>query len=110
MKNAKEYAIIQTGGKQYRVAVGDVIDVELIQENADNKVEFTEVLFASSGSKTHIGAPSIPNFSVRGDYLGVVKGDKVTGLKYKKSHNERRKWGHRQRYARVKITAIAHNV
>lgn len=101
------YAIIKTGGKQYRVAVGDVIDVELLG-NTDQgaKVEFGEVLFAFDGSKTQIGKPSVPNFLVSGEIVGTVSGEKVTSLKYKRSHNQCRKWGHRQKYTRVKITGI----
>jgi large subunit ribosomal protein L21 len=100
------YAIIKTGGKQYRVAIGDIIDVELLQGDPGAQIEFGDVLFAFDGSKTHVGQPSIPKFLVYGEVLGMVKGDKVTGLKYKASHNQCRKWGHRQKHTRVKITGI----
>lgn len=101
------YAIIKTGGKQYRVAVGDVIDVELL-ETADQgaKVSFGEVLFAFDGSKPQIGKPSIANFEVHAEVVGTVLGEKITAMKYKRSHNVRRRWGHRQKYTRVKITGI----
>lgn len=100
------YAIIKTGGKQYRVAVGDIVDVELLASDAGAKIEFGEVLFAYDGSKTHIGQPSIANFFVHAEVLGEVSGEKITSLKYKPSHNQCRKWGHRQKYTRVKITGI----
>lgn len=100
------YAIIKTGGKQYRVKVGDIIDVELLQGDKGAEIEFAEVLFAYDGSKTHVGKPGIPNFHVQGEVLGTVKGEKVTSLKYRPSHNQCRKWGHRQQYTRVKITGI----
>lgn len=101
------YAIIKTGGKQYRVAVGDVIDVELLETSENNnKIEFSEVLFASDGSKTQFGKPSIPDFLVHGEVMGTVSGEKITSMKYKPSHNQRRRWGHRQKYTRVKITGI----
>lgn len=100
------YAIIKTGGKQYRVAKGDIIDVELLGHNSGDQVEFGEVLFAYDGSATHIGKPGIANFHVYGEVLGQVSGEKVTSLKYKASHNQCRKWGHRQKYTRVKITGI----
>jgi len=100
------YAIIKTGGKQYRVAIGDIIDVELLETDAGANIEFGDVLFAYDGSKTHIGNPGIPNFLVYGEVLGQVSGEKVTSLKYKASHNQCRKWGHRQKYTRVKITGI----
>jgi large subunit ribosomal protein L21 len=99
------YAIIITGGKQYRVAEGDIIDVELLDKDS-GPVEFSSVLFANDGSKTQIGSPNISNFFVFGEVLGTVKGEKVKGLKYKASHNQCRTWGHRQKYTRVKITGI----
>lgn len=100
------YAIIKTGGKQYRVKLGDIIDVELLGSETGAQIEFGDVLFAYDGSKTHIGQPGIPNFLVYGEILGQVSGEKVTSLKYKASHNQCRKWGHRQKYTRVKITGI----
>lgn len=98
------YAIIKTGGKQYRVAQGDIIDVERLFVEAGASVEF-EVLFVTNGSDTHIGS-SISQCFVTGQAIGEVQGEKVTGLKYKASHNQCRKWGHRQKYTRVKITSI----
>jgi large subunit ribosomal protein L21 len=100
------YAIIKTGGKQYRVAVGDIVNVELLDSKPGDEIEFREVLFANDGSKTQVGQPSIANFFVYGKVLGQVSGDKVTGLKYKPSHNECRKWGHRQKYLSIEITGI----
>jgi large subunit ribosomal protein L21 len=100
------YAIIKTGGKQYRVAIGDIIDVELLGSDAGAHIEFGDILFAYDGSKTHIGQPGIPDFLVYGEVLGQVSGEKITSLKYKASHNQCRKWGHRQKYTRVKITGI----
>jgi large subunit ribosomal protein L21 len=100
------YAIIKTGGKQYRVAIGDIIDVELLGSDAGAKIEFGEVLFAYDGSKTLVGEPSIADFHVSAEVVGQVSGEKITSLKYKPSHNQCRKWGHRQKYTRVKITGI----
>jgi large subunit ribosomal protein L21 len=103
------YAIIKTGGKQYRVAIGDIVDVELLNSDVGAQIEFGDVLFAYDGSKTQIGKPGISNFLVYGEVLGQVSGEKVTTLKYKRSHNQCRKWGHRQKYTRVKITGIGNN-
>jgi large subunit ribosomal protein L21 len=100
------YAIIKTGGKQYRVKQGDIIDVELLNSNTGAHIEFSDVLFAYDGSKSHVGKPGIANFPVYGEVIGTVSGEKVTSLKYKRSHNECRKWGHRQKYTRVRITGI----
>lgn len=102
------YAIIKTGGKQYRVAVGDVVDVELLENATEKgaKVQFGEVLFAFDGDKTHVGSPSISQLLVHGEVIGTVPGEKVIGLKYIASHNVCKKWGHRQKYTRVRITEI----
>lgn len=102
----ERYAVIKTGGKQYRVALGDIVDVELLDTEAGSKIEFGEVLFAFDGSKTHVGKPGIPDFHVFGEVIGQVNGEKVKSLKYKASHNQCRQWGHRQKYTRVKITGI----
>jgi large subunit ribosomal protein L21 len=100
------YAIIESGGKQYRVEKGDVIDVELLESNTGPKVEFKHVLFLSTGSATKIGTPHILKSIVHGELLEEVKGPKVIAFKYKRRKPIRRKVGHRQRYSRVKITDI----
>src|SRR5579859_3360313 len=99
------YAIIKTGGKQYRVKEGDIIDVELIGDAAE--VKFNEVLFFFDGQKSHVGLPHVPKCVVHGEYMGVEKGPKVIAYKYKRCKNSRRTVGHRQKYSRVKITKIA---
>ena len=100
------YAIIETGGKQYRVEKDDVIDVELLETNPDEKVEFTNVLFINNAGAVKIGNPYIAKSAVQGQLMEEVKGPKVIAFKYKKRKPFRRKVGHRQRYARVKITEI----
>ncbi|MBN4066860.1 50S ribosomal protein L21 [Simkania negevensis] len=101
------YAIIQTGGKQYRVKEGDVIDVERLGDlETGSAVEFSEVLFFSDGVSAVIGSPRLDSCIVKGEALGEVKGPKVFAFKYKRRKNYRRKIGHRQKYSRVKITAI----
>ncbi len=99
------YAIIETGGKQYRVEKGDVIDVELLGAEK-GPVEFKHVLFLNTGNATKIGTPYVAASVVKGDLLEEVKGDKVIAFKYKRRKPVRRKVGHRQRYSRVKITEI----
>lgn len=98
------YAIIQTGGKQYRVEKGDVIEVELLGQD-DGAVEFN-VLFHSDGKAVKIGTPNIDKCVVKGEVLGEIKGPKVIAFKYKRRKNYHRKVGHRQKYSRVKITDI----
>ena len=99
------YAIIETGGKQYRVQEGDEIDVELL--DAEKTVKFDRVLLVSDGKEPKIGAPHVPQCAVHGDILGEIKGPKVIAFKYKSCKNYRRTVGHRQRYSRVRITKIA---
>ena len=100
------YAIIETGGKQYRVEKGDVIDVELLNTDNDGKIEFKNILFFNSESTFKVGTPHVNNCVVTGEYIQEVSGPKVVNFKYKKRKNYRRKVGHRQHYSRVKITAI----
>lgn len=100
------YAIIETGGKQFRVEKGDVIDIELIDSEAGKTVEFKNVLFINNAGTAKIGTPHVAKSVVHGEYLQEVKGPKVIAFKYKKRKPFRRKVGHRQRYARVKITEI----
>jgi large subunit ribosomal protein L21 len=100
------YAIIETGGKQYRVEKGDIIDVELLDVQAGEKVKFSNVLFLNDAGKVKIGNPLIAQSVVQGELISEVKGPKEIAFKYKQRKPFRRKVGHRQRYARVKITEI----
>jgi large subunit ribosomal protein L21 len=100
------YAIIESGGKQYRVEKGDIIDVELLSPADSGKVEFKHVLFLHNGKAAKIGAPHVPKSAVMGEFVQEVKGPKVVAFKYKRRKQIRRKVGHRQRYSRVKITDI----
>ena len=100
------YAVIKTGGKQYRVQQGDVIFVEKIDTQADETVTFEEVLLVGDGEQTKIGAPVVAGAKVEGKVLAQVKAKKVVVYKYKAKKNERKKQGHRQPYTKVEITAI----
>jgi len=99
------YAIIESGGKQFRVEKDDVIDVELLKADDKGHVEFN-VLFLNTGSAMKVGTPHLKNCTVKGMLVGESQGPKVIAFKYKKRKGIRRKVGHRQRYARVKITDI----
>lgn len=99
------YAIIETGGKQYRVEKGDIIDVELVDTD-NGKIEFKNVLFLNNDSGVKIGNPYLAG-SVIGELVEEVRARKVIAFKYKRRKSIRRKVGHRQRYSRVKITDIA---
>ena len=100
------YAVIKTGGKQYRVQQGDVIFVEKINSQADETVTFEEVLLVGDGEQTKVGAPVVAGAKVEGKVLAQVKAKKVVVYKYKAKKNERKKQGHRQPYTKVEITAI----
>ena len=100
------YAVIKTGGKQYRVQQGDVIFVEKIDAQADEAVTFEEVLLVNDGDATKIGTPVVEGAKVEGKVLSQVKAAKIGVYKYKAKKNERKKQGHRQPYTKVEITAI----
>ena len=99
------YAVIQTGGKQYRVQQGDVIFVEKLNVQADETVSF-DVLLLAGENETKIGAPVVEGAKVEGKVVGQVKSAKIVVFKYKAKKNERKKQGHRQPYTKVEITAI----
>ena len=100
------YAIIETGGKQYRVQKGDVIDIELLKDLEGDSIELKNVLFINTGSDVKIGKPYIQEGVVRARLIQEVRGPKVIAFKYKQRKNIRRKVGHRQDYLRVEITEI----
>lgn len=102
------YAIIESGGKQYLVEKGDVIDVELLELTQEGKITFDRVLFIGNGKKAEVGAPTVKAAHVLGQLVQEVRGPKVIAYKYKKRKNYHRKIGHRQNYLRVKITEIEH--
>lgn len=99
------YAIIKTGGKQYRVAVGDVVDVDLLEGELGSEVHLTDILFVNDGSQSIIGGPLVAGYNVVAELVDYVSGPKVTSVKYIPG-NHRRKIGHRQHYSRIKITGI----
>ncbi len=99
------YAIIKTGGKQYRVQKGDVIYVEKLNAE-DNAVVNFDVLMLGKDAETVIGTPVVEGASVEGKVLSQVKAAKVVVYKYKAKKNERKKQGHRQPYTKIEITAI----
>ena len=100
------YAVIKTGGKQYRVQQGDVIYVEKLNKQPDETVTFDEVLLVAGEGETKVGVPVVAGAKVEGKVLAQVKGKKIVVYKYKSKKNERKKQGHRQPYTRVEITAI----
>ena len=95
------YAVIETGGKQYKVSPGEILDVELLENKTS--ITFSDVLMIADGDKVEIGTPYIKGAKVSAKVLGETKGKKVTTFKYKNKTNYHRTIGHRQLYSRVQI-------
>ncbi len=100
------YAIIKSGGKQYKVKKGDFIDVELLEGADGDKVEFKEVLFIGDDKNQTVGSPTVKGAVVKGKMVETTFGPKVTSMIFKRRKNIRRTFGHRQRYTRVEITEV----
>ena len=99
------YAIIATGGKQYRVSEGDVIYIEKIDAQVDSTVSFDVLLMGNDGD-VKIGTPVVEGVKVEGKVVAQIRGEKIVVYKYKSKKNYRRKQGHRQPYTKVEITKI----
>ena len=100
------FAVIKTGGKQYKVAKDDIIIVEKLDAETGKEVSFDDVLMCGSGDKVTVGEPLVAGAKVSGEVLEQRKGDKVVVLKNKRRQTYRRKKGHRQNETVVKITDI----
>jgi large subunit ribosomal protein L21 len=99
------YAVIKTGGKQYRVTEGQRLRVEKLPGNPGEKVTFNEVLLLG-GDKLQIGQPILAGARVEAEILGQDRGPKIVIFKFRRRKNYRRKQGHRQPYTQLKITGI----
>ncbi|MDX1501637.1 MAG: 50S ribosomal protein L21 [Thermoanaerobaculia bacterium] len=99
------YAVIETGGKQYRVEPGDVLDVERSGE-AGETVEFDRVLLVGDDDGVRVGAPVVEGAKVTGSLVGEVRGPKIVVFKKKRRKGYKRRRGHRQDLHRVKIQVI----
>lgn len=102
-----DYAIVQTGGKQYRVNAGDVIRVETIPGDEGDVVELNDVRMLSLDGDITIGTPSVPDAKVVAQITAAGRGKKIIVFKYKAKTRYRRKNGHRQPYTDLKITSIS---
>lgn len=101
------FAVIQTGGKQYKVAAGDVISVEKLEGVKEgDKVTFDEILLHDNGSKTEIGTPTISGKKVEGTVEEEGKADRIHVIRFKAKSRHFKKKGHRQPYMKVKITKV----
>ena len=100
------YAIIETGGKQYKVNEGDIIYIEKLDVNEEETVEFNCVKAVSEGDNFKVGAPNVEGAVVSGKVLANGKAKKIYVMKYKSKKNEKKKIGHRQPYTKVQIVSI----
>ena len=101
------YAVIKSGGKQYRVENGQQLEVELLGvDGDDDKVELRPVLLVD-GDTVLAGPKALNKATVTAKVVGEAKGPKITGFTYKNKSNQRKRWGHRQRYSTIEITGIS---
>ena len=100
------FAVIKTGGKQYRVQEGQVLKVEKLNVEAGNAVDFNDVLLVSNGDDVKVGAPVVDGALVTAEVVSHGRGDKVKILKFRRRKHSMKRMGHRQWFTEVKITAI----
>jgi large subunit ribosomal protein L21 len=101
-----EYAIIRSGGKQYRVSPGDTVRLEKLDGEPGGDLAFAEVLLASSGGTVQVGKPLLEGFRVLGEIVRHEKGRKILVFKKKRRKNYRRRQGHRQQLTVVRVIGI----
>ena len=100
------YAVIKTGGKQYRVAAGDKLKIEQIAADVGGDVSFTEVLAVGNGADLVVGAPLVSGASVVAKVLSQGRGDKVRIFKMRRRKHYQKRQGHRQNFTEVEISTI----
>lgn len=100
------YAVIKTGGKQYRVAQDDVLNVERLAGDAEQTIEFSDVLMVGEGDNVKVGSPTVAGAKVVAQVVEQTRGPKLIAFKKRRRKSSRRKRGHRQDLTKVKITEI----
>jgi large subunit ribosomal protein L21 len=100
------YAVVETGGKQYRIQVGDTVDVELLPAEPGQSIDLEQVLMVSDDGAVKVGQPLVEGAKVRATVVGQVRGEKLVVFKYKPKVRYRRRTGHRQSYTRLTIEEI----
>ena len=100
------YAVIESGGKQYRVSEGETLRVEKLEGPAGTKISFGPLLVADDGGSVSVGRPTVGGMTVEGEIVEHGKGKKIVIFMYKRRKSYRRKAGHRQPFTAVKIIAI----
>ncbi len=100
------YAVITSGGKQYRVEEGEAFDVELLKLSEGEKITFDDVLLVGNGENVQVGQPTVEGAAVTATVLGRSKGPKVIIFKYSGRSTYKKKTGHRQHYTRLRVDSI----
>lgn len=100
------YAVVRTGGKQYRLRVGDSVKVEKLPDEVGNIVELSQILMVSDGSEVKVGTPLVAGASVKAEIVGHGRDKKIRVFKMKRRKKYRRTQGHRQAFTQLKITEI----
>ncbi len=101
------YAVIKTGGKQYRVAADDILEIERLDGEAGSTVEFSDVLMVGTGEDIKIGTPIVEGAKVIAEVVDQTRGPKLIAFKKRRRQNSRRKKGHRQNLTKIRITEIS---
>ncbi len=101
------YAVIESGGKQHRVVEGEILNVELLEAAAGEKIDFSEVLMVGNGADVKIGAPFVAGGKVSAEVVGHGRADKIRIIKFRRRKHFRKQQGHRQWFTQIKITAIS---
>jgi large subunit ribosomal protein L21 len=100
------YAVIKTGGKQYRVAPGESLQVESLTADVGSAISFDEVLMVADGDNVRVGAPRLEGASVKAEVTAHGRGDKIRIIKHRRRKHYHKEQGHRQNFTAVKITEI----
>lgn len=100
------YAVIKTGGRQYRVAQGERLRVEKLDAEVDSSIEFNDVLLVGSGESVSVGAPFVDGAQVTAKINSHGRGDKIRIIKFRRRKHHRKEMGHRQHYTEIEITGI----
>jgi large subunit ribosomal protein L21 len=100
------YAVIKTGGKQYRVKEGDVLKIEQLTAEVGSNVDFTEVLMLTDGDNITCGSPFIAKAIVKAEVMEHARHKKIRIIKFRRRKHHMKRMGHRQNYTQIKITAI----
>ena len=101
------YAIIRTGGKQYRVCEGDTLRIETLNANAGDSIEFDQVLMVGEGESVKVGTPLVEGGKVTATVKAHGRGNKVEIIKFRRRKHHLKRMGHRQNYTEVEITGIS---